>query len=308
MEKKYHFFLLSETGTPTKQIAVSRFYFRCACLLLTVCIMLAGYGLYDYLKIKKSIIYNKELSLNISNQSEEIAHQRSQIQLFAKEITELKLKLVNLNDFERKIRVIANIERKPEQGSLFGVGGPIPEDLNTKIPISEKHNSLIREMHEQTEQINLAVSKQEEGFESLLKYLEGKINLLASTPAIRPTDGWITSRFCRRKSPFTGLMEFHKGIDIAARKGTKVIATADGIVSFAGNKGFLGKLIIIDHGHGIVTKYGHNYKLLKKRGETVKRGEIIALIGSSGRTTGPHVHYEVYLNGIPVNPMKYILN
>ncbi len=308
MKNKYHFFLLSDTGTPVKQLSVSRTFFRCACLLFTVCIVLAGYGIYDYLKIKKSVTDNKKLTLNISNQSDEITHQRSQIQLFAKEITELKLKLVDLNDFERKIRVIANIERTPEQGSLFGVGGPIPEDLNTEVPISENHNSLVRDMHEQVEQINLAASKQEEGFESLLNYLEGKINLLASTPAIRPTDGWITSRFCRRKSPFTGLMEFHKGLDIATRKGTKIIATANGIVSFVGNKGFLGKTIIIDHGHGMVTKYGHTDKILKKRGDVVKRGDNIARVGSSGRSTGPHVHYEVLLNGIPVNPMKYILN
>jgi murein DD-endopeptidase MepM/ murein hydrolase activator NlpD len=142
----------------------------------------------------------------------------------------------------------------------------------------------------------------------LFETLEGQRNLLASTPAIRPSSGWMTSRFGYRTSPFTGRKEFHKGVDIANRKGTAILATADGIVSFAGQKGAMGNIVVIDHGHGLVTRYAHLSKALKKRGEAVKRGDIIAQMGNSGRSTGPHLHYEVQLNGVPVNPAKYILN
>ena len=166
----------------------------------------------------------------------------------------------------------------------------------------------MREMHEQTRQLELASGKQHEGFESLFNFLQDQRTLLSSTPAIRPVKGWTTSGFGNRKSPFTGLPEFHKGLDIATRMATPVIATADGIISFTGTKGLLGRVAVIDHGHGIVTRYGHLNKIFKKRGEAVKRGDIIARVGISGRTTGPHVHYEVLLNGIPVNPIKYILN
>jgi murein DD-endopeptidase MepM/ murein hydrolase activator NlpD len=138
--------------------------------------------------------------------------------------------------------------------------------------------------------------------------LEGQRNLLASTPAIRPTSGWTTSRFGRRVSPFTGRKELHKGVDIANREGTVILATANGVVSYAGKKGAMGNIMVIDHGHGIVTRYAHLSKSLKKRGEKVKRGDIIAQMGNSGRSTGPHLHYEVHLNGVPVNPAKYILN
>ena len=109
-------------------------------------------------------------------------------------------------------------------------------------------------------------------------------------------------------SPFTGRREFHKGYDIATKKGSPVLATAAGVVTFVGRKGLLGNCIIINHGHGMVTRYAHIDKFLKKRGEKVKRWEPIALVGNTGRSTGPHVHYEVRLNGIPVNPFKYILN
>ncbi|MBW1695521.1 MAG: peptidoglycan DD-metalloendopeptidase family protein [Deltaproteobacteria bacterium] len=244
----------------------------------------------------------------IQNNLEEITAQRKQIQKFAKEINSLKSKLLVLRNSEEKIRIIANIEQQDSRETLFGVGGSLPEDLNAQIDLSQKHNSLIREMHRQVEQLHVAIKHQYNRFDSLLKHLERKQNILACTPSIRPVDGWITSRFGNRISPFTGLREFHKGLDIAARRGTPVAATADGIVTYVGYKGQLGKVIVIDHGYGMVTRYGHIQKALKKRGDRVKRGEKIALVGDSGRTTGPHVHYEVLLNGLPVNPEKYIFD
>lgn len=97
-------------------------------------------------------------------------------------------------------------------------------------------------------------------------------------------------------------------MDIANKKGTPVSSTADGFVLYSAVKGLLGKVVIIDHGHGIVTRYAHLSKLIAKKGSRVKRGDLIGKIGNTGRSTGPHVHYEVRLNGIPVNPAKYILN
>ena len=120
--------------------------------------------------------------------------------------------------------------------------------------------------------------------------------------------GWTTSSFGYRISPFTGRREFHKGFDIANRKGTPIISTADGMIAFAGPKGLLGNMVAIDHGHGMVTRYGHIHEIIKKRGERVKRGETIALVGNTGRSTGPHLHYEVRLNGVAVNPVNYFLN
>jgi murein DD-endopeptidase MepM/ murein hydrolase activator NlpD len=277
-------------------------------VLCAACLVLLTYVIYDYTNLKKNVSDHQELQNMISHQSDEIAGHRNQVQKFADEITALKSKLIALNDFEKKIRIIANIEKAADQDSLFGVGGSIPDDFDTKIPLTEKHNSLMREMHEQTKQLELASVKQQEGFESLFNFLQDQRNLLSSTPAIRPVKGWTTSGFGYRKSPFTGLREFHKGLDIATRMATPVIATADGIVSFTGTKGLLGKVVVIDHGHGIVTRYGHLKKTLIKRGAAVKRGDVIANVGVSGRTTGPHVHYEVRLNGMPVNPIKYILN
>ncbi len=264
--------------------------------------------MYDYIKLKKISLNTGDSSIRISSQLTEIENQRKQIQQFAEEINSLKLELVGLNNFENKLRIIANIEKKNEQDSLFGVGGSIPEDIVAQIPLSKKHNSLMREMHEQINQLDLATTNQNNGFESLFKYIKEQQNILASTPAIRPAAGWTTSKFGYRTSPFTGRREFHKGFDIANRKGTPIIATANGTVTFTGKKGAYGKVVIIDHGHGMVTRYAHTEKMLVKRNDKVKRGDTIALLGSTGRSTGPHVEYEVHLNGILTNTEKYILD
>ena len=305
MRKKTSFFILNNSGAPAKQISFPTSFLR---VFILSCLIIFSIVIYDYLKLKKISSLTGDNGTKISSQQREILNQRKQIQQFAEEITTLKQKLVDLNNFENKIRIIANIEKKNEQDGLFGVGGSIPEDIVAQIPLSRKHNSLMREMHEQINQLDLATAHQNSGFESLFKYIKEQQNILASTPAIRPATGWTTSRFGYRISPFTGRREFHKGFDIANRKGTPIIATANGTVTFTGKKGSYGNMLVIDHGHGMVTRYGHTDKILVKRNDKVKRGDTVALVGNTGRSTGPHVHYEVHLNGIPVNPEKYILN
>jgi murein DD-endopeptidase MepM/ murein hydrolase activator NlpD len=312
MRKKISFVVLSNSGAPAKQICASKASIGLVSVFLTACLIFFGYVIYDYFQLKKTTVHLKNREAHLTGELVEIQNQRKQIQEFAEEINSLKNKLVALNNFETKIRIIANVEKTDETKNIFGVGGSVPEDLEARLPLMEKHNSLMRDMHEQIDELNLASIHQQNEFESLLKSLEDQHNLLASTPAIRPISrgekSWVTSKFGFRQSPFTGQREFHQGYDISTRDGTPIMATADGVVIFVGRKGLLGNTVIIDHGHGMITRYGHCQKFLKKRGEKVKRWEPIALVGDTGRSTGPHVHYEVRLNGIPVNPFKYILN
>jgi murein DD-endopeptidase MepM/ murein hydrolase activator NlpD len=305
--RRITFFILSYTGATVKQITVSRRFLGGISACVTVFVILSAFVGYDYYAIKTT--FNKQkLESKIAKQKDEILAQRRQIEKFSNDIDMLKSTLVELNNFEKKIRIIANIEKPAEDDSLFGVGGSTPEDLDSQAPSIENPNGLMREMHSQTRQLTLASIHQKNGLESLYDELVRQRNLLSSTPSIRPATGWISSRFGYRESPFTGLREFHKGLDIANHKGTPIIAPGDGTVTFAGSKGFLGKLVVINHGHGMVSRYGHLEKILVERNQNVKRGDTIGHMGNSGRGTGPHVHYEVLLNGIPVNPEKYILN
>lgn len=306
--EKVSFIILSNSCTKTRQVSLPGFLCRFFALAGFACLLGIGYLTYDYYRMISTRIAEKPLEQKMAEQQDLISGQQAQIQNFSSEINKLKAQLVTLNNFEEKIRVIANLNPVEEQDNLFGVGGSIPEDLVPTADLSNRQSSLIREMHVQVAQLEVASINQKKGFSTLLEALEGQKNLLACTPAVRPTKGWLTSKFGYRISPFTGRREFHKGLDIANHKGTEIIAPADGIIKFAGKKGFMGDLLVIDHGHGFVTRYGHLANILKKRGEKVKRGDLVAVMGNSGRTTGPHLHYEVHLNGVPINPEKYILN
>ncbi len=126
-------------------------------------------------------------------------------------------------------------------------------------------------------------------------------------PSGRPVqEGWLSSRYGKRNDPFTGKQDFHQGLDFAGKKGSEVVVVGDGVVSWAGKRSGYGNLIEVTHGNGYVTRYGHNQKNLVKVGDTVKKGQQIALMGSTGRSTGPHVHFEVLRNGKTVNPARYI--
>jgi murein DD-endopeptidase MepM/ murein hydrolase activator NlpD len=308
MAKKISLIILSNSGTTVKQLAIPVVLLTALALVTALGAAFVGIAFHDYQSLRNSLGTSNHIAQTIEEQREEIGQQRLQLQAFAHEINALKEKLVGLDQFEEKIRVIANLAPGQTDGNLFGVGGAAPEDLEPQLELTQRHEGLMREMHQQVDELASASQRQENSFGNLLDKLEGQRNLLASTPAIRPTGGWMTSRFGHRVSPFTGRKELHKGVDIANRKGTAILATANGIVSFAGKKGPMGNVVVIDHGHGMITRYAHLSEALKKQGDTVKRGDIIAQMGNSGRSTGPHLHYEVHLNGVPVNPVTYILN
>jgi murein DD-endopeptidase MepM/ murein hydrolase activator NlpD len=130
---------------------------------------------------------------------------------------------------------------------------------------------------------------------------------LAALPTRKPVVGYFTNGFGIRSSPFGGRIKMHEGLDIANHPGTAIRAPADGVVSFAATKPGYGQTLILDHGYGLETWYGHTRKILVSRGQKIKRGDTIAQLGNSGRSTGPHLHYEVRVHGTPVDPLSYIL-
>ena len=122
-----------------------------------------------------------------------------------------------------------------------------------------------------------------------------------------PVNGWVTSDFGGRRSPYSGVYKMHYGIDIASPMGTPVQAPADGKVVFAESKGGYGRMVVIDHGYGVQTLYGHASKIFVDNGQKIKRGDEIALVGSTGASTGPHLHYEIHVDGIPADPLNFIM-
>jgi murein DD-endopeptidase MepM/ murein hydrolase activator NlpD len=138
--------------------------------------------------------------------------------------------------------------------------------------------------------------------------VERRRSLADATPSIWPVAGWLTSAYGNRRDPFTGGSDFHPGLDISANRGDEVVAPAIGIVSMAGWNGNYGNMVVIDHGFGIVTKYGHLSRFGVMNGQQVNRGDVIGFVGSTGRSTSPHLHYEIWVNGKLTNPMRLLAN
>jgi murein DD-endopeptidase MepM/ murein hydrolase activator NlpD len=232
-----------------------------------------------------------------------------QVEKFSHQVKNFETEIARLERFEKKLRVITALENSPKSVEKnWGVGGPYgltTSSFNTSM--GRGAASMVERLSNSLDHLDKQAKIQSISFQELDNFFKNQKSLLSSTPSIWPTRGWLTSKFGFRKSPFTGLREKHQGWDIATRSGSPVRATADGEVVVEGREYGYGNMIEINHGYGVVTRYGHNSKHLVKVGDRVKRGQVISLVGSTGRSTGPHLHYEVLLHDVPVSPKNYIL-
>ncbi len=260
-----------------------------------------GWLITDYKRIKSQIP-----ELNYLKKENRV--QKIQLITLSKKINQINQKMVKLQEFDHKLRIMTNIEQSGQQDQVLGLGGSNIGTFRSDYQLEEIHKGLIQQMHKSLENIETEIAVASISQAELRNFLREQKSILACSPSIRPTYGWLSSGFGYRISAFTNQREFHKGLDIATRIGTPIIAPADGLVVFVGREGNLGKMIAINHGYNLITRYGHLHKFLVKKGQHIKRGQIIAEVGKSGRCTGPHLHYEVLLSGVPVNPLRYILN
>jgi murein DD-endopeptidase MepM/ murein hydrolase activator NlpD len=239
--------------------------------------------------------------------------QQAELTRYNELVTDLKNQLDHLKEFDVKLRVMTNLNPPPATGAEAGVGGTestveptAPAGLDGKggreepVPQSELETSLIS--------LQADAARQEASFAELTTALRSRMAQWASTPSIRPVRGWLSSGFGKRLSPFTGTIMMHKGIDLATYMGTPVVSPADGHVEYTGFDSGLGRVVVIDHGHDIKTVYGHLSAAFVHGGQSVKRGETIATVGNTGLSTGPHLHYEVRINGQSVDPLRYIID
>jgi len=278
-------------------------------------VVLAVTGVFILAFLGSSVYFTKQY-LKLQGNEIELARiqkesniRKIQVEKFSHQVKNFETEMARLERFEKKLRVITALENSPKSVEKnWGVGGPYglaTSSLNTAM--GRGTASMIERLSNGLDHLDKQAKIQSISFQELDNFFKNQKSLLSSTPSIWPTHGWVTSGFGFRKSPFTGLREKHEGWDIAARSGSPVRATADGEVVVEGREYGYGKMIKINHGYGVVTVYGHNSKHLVKAGEHVKRGQIIAFVGNTGRSTGPHLHYEVLLHGIPVSPKNYIL-
>jgi murein DD-endopeptidase MepM/ murein hydrolase activator NlpD len=303
----------------------------------------AIFALVDVLVIGHYIIRTGEV-WELSAFREEAMTAREQTGAFSSAVDDLKKRLMSMKEVNQRLRVMLGIENPKAGDASNGRGGedtPLPEG-NT-LPASQKslrsdaegqHSGAVESNQGVsvgqtepsagsgglTEEERIASIKndidwlskeaaiQEQSLQELSLAAEKKSSRWAATPSIWPVKGWVTSGFGPRVSPFTEKPAWHDGLDIGAAANAPVQAPAQGRVTAVGFDPKLGTLVKVDHGFGIETLYGHLAKSLVKEGQRVKRGEVIALVGSSGLATGPHLHYMVKVNGQALDPVKYILD
>ncbi len=235
---------------------------------------------------------------------EELAQYQLEFRKVASELAEMEDRMVRLQIMDARIRKLAHLD---SGNKILGLGGPEEFSLRKRMRgLRENTQRLIMEVKRDLLRVRRAAWEQEESFHVLEEFLKSREALLVHTPLGYPVRGWITSPYGYRRDPFTGRREFHEGVDIAAPIGAPIRAPADGVVVFVGRKPGYGKMVILDHGYGYSTAYGHCSKILVRIGQKVKRGQIIAKVGNTGRSTAPHLHYEVRVGKVAVNPYYYL--
>ena len=245
------------------------------------------------------------------------SHDRQVLSLLGK-VQSLEQDITRVQQFDAKLRVMMNIDPADMSAeAAFDAGsadsaangaGTAGGSMNNPLMLSRHRELFMVRMHSLVDDLAMSVRVEEVDQQILAGWMLQNKDSLLSTPSIWPVRGFVTSGFGRRRSPLGGGTTMHAGIDISNRVGTPIIAPARGAVTFAGRDGAYGISITLDHGSGIVTRYAHLNRALVQVGDFVQRGDVIGELGNTGRSTGPHLHYEVRLNGVPVNPMRFILN
>ena len=269
-----------------------------------VMLFLLLFVLVDYASVKRKAFFAKKYEVENKSQAQKIA-------LLEGGMKDLQGQLQRFENYKRKLNIIAGLE-SPMALKEVGSGGSSinPTGLGVTIPRNTLAPAVSPKEVSVPGKISSLKSKAagiEKNLDFLYKFFREQEKTLASSPSIWPTKGIITSNYSWRKDPFTGSREFHAGIDIATQTGNRVIVSADGLVIQSTFRKDYGNYIIVLHNNGTKTLYAHLKSCLVKPGARVTRGQSIGLVGSTGKSTAPHLHYEVLVNNKPINPMDYIL-
>ncbi len=298
-KSRWTIIVVPQGSSTSRVIEVSHTAMKLVGTLAVAAVMVAlllGYG-----TVTKTVDMARAQAVALENAR--LAHELGLIQ---GRVSALSDSVTSLEKRDSKFRLLANLEPIDPQVHAAGIGGPVPTVVADERPsiLVERASEVRVDLGALIRRANLLTRSFSEAADSLASHSER----LGATPSIVPTQGWLTSAFAgMREHPILHLSRPHEGVDITAPAGTPIDAPANGTVTAAGWEVGYGNVVVIDHGYGIVTKFAHASRVLVSVGAKVARGQRIALVGNTGLSTGPHLHYEVHVNGRPVDPLKYIL-
>lgn len=264
--------------------------------VLTVVSIFAIYFSFSYKEARSNV--NK-----LSSKTKNIEKLQKELDYFVIKTKNLEQKMQGLEELDNDLRGL--LEKDPVLKK--NADKSLKQGSQTRSVMSNRGSVDREKAIRDLEKLEQKLPEQEESLKQLKNAVVKRSERISQTPTIKPVQGRITSKFGYRKSPFGSRREFHNGLDIAANTGTPIKATADGVVKFAGYIKGYGKIVTIQHGYGYETSYAHSSKLLVEVGQKVKKGQEVALVGNTGRSTGPHVHYMVRYNGQLKNPIDFIM-
>ncbi len=291
--KKFYYFSKSNL----KFVEVENFYKKFMFLVTFLAVVISFFIFGTYLVINEFINPDSE----IRKLKKDNALLRSKLEMMTEKYVELDKRVKELKDLSYSLRLTANLE---VDSSLFGTGGATFSPVTTNDPASI--TSFIKNLDKLVNKIENNLNSERDNYNEIVKKLKENEVLFASIPAVKPCSGTIADDFGLRMHPILKIKRMHTGVDIITDIGTKIYATGGGTVIFEGNRGSYGLTLEIDHGFGYKTIYAHLMKTKVKIGQKVKRGDLVALSGNSGLSTGPHLHYEVRHNDVPLNPLNFI--
>ncbi len=304
LNENYTFLVLSDKRAQLKKITLSRKNFKIVLGVFLGSVFIGGILLIHYIFL-----------LNRQSDYREVKDQNNrlvqQVGTLESKVHSVEKSLLQVHELSTKLSLMAGASSEKTVPLALGSGVGSEEDPNLVdwAPRDQWTKSeFFDELAARLDKQESALTLEQVSLEEIHSLLQNQTSLLSATPSIKPLDGWISSGFGYRISPWTGKRQIHEGIDIAARMGSEVIASADGVIVFAGIKPGFGKTVVINHGYDTVTRYGHNSAIYVQVGQKVKRGDNIAAVGNTGHSTGPHVHYEVIKNGKNVDPINFILD
>jgi len=291
--------IIPRTKSAVTKISFSGKLVRRLLIGLILAVLVSLYVIYDYAGIKRDRAELSRLRQQTVQQSQQIADLSVKVDEFTDRMEKLK-------QFDKKLRILATNQVGRDQKIPLGIGGSNNDQIRLKELIDQGDETLVSGMRKSISQLDKDAHEREQSFNELLAFFREQRSLLSATPSIWPVRGWVTSEFGSRQNPFGNGTEFHGGLDIATRAGNEIIAPADGLVVEVNYRSDNGHMAKIDHGYGVSTSYSHMSRSAVRQGMRVERGKTIGYVGDTGRSTGPHLHYAVYINNVPVNPRKYL--
>lgn len=310
--KRLTLLIIPENASQTKQIKIPKMALRAMTLGSLTLTIVIGYLAFDYVELRA--IRSSYKNILAENQG-----LKGEARLLMSNLDEVKKALNRVQDYSEKLGDLTQLKVN-KFSSKTGIGPLSAEEYRyatrqqtanqaeQNLPLGIDMNKLVfRSVFDHVQSIGNRANQNALELQKLLSTLSQQKSLLASIPSASPVDGWVTSGFGPRISPFTGDRTMHKGVDIAAPLGTPIYAPADGVVIFSGAKAGFGNFIMVAHGYGVVSRFGHNAQNMVQPGQKVQKGDQIATVGMTGRSTGPHLHYEVLVNGKYANPKKFML-